>query len=72
LYDLKTNRFINPGIRSMDCRLCMNVYIENLVLLNQVNAMPDQYETSWRERMRLTKWLEKGLGKDNKICEGNV
>ncbi|XP_059448871.1 F-box/kelch-repeat protein At3g06240-like [Corylus avellana] len=44
MYDLKTNRIINHGIRNM-YRLSMNAYIESLVLLNQVNAMPDQYET---------------------------
>jgi F-box interacting protein len=59
LYDLKTNRFINLGIRNKGYELCMNTYIESLVLLDQVNAIPDQYETSSRERIRLTKWLEK-------------
>ena len=45
LYDLKTNRIINHGIRGM-YRLSMNAYIESLVLRNQVNAMPDEYKTS--------------------------
>jgi hypothetical protein len=45
LYDLKTNRIINHGIRGM-YHLSMNAYIESLVLLNQVNAMPYGYKTS--------------------------
>ncbi|KAE8007948.1 hypothetical protein FH972_004502 [Carpinus fangiana] len=45
LYDLKTKRIINHGIRGM-YRLSMNAYIESLVLRNQVNAMPDEYKTS--------------------------
>jgi hypothetical protein len=59
LYDLKTNRFINLGIRNKGYELCMNTHIESLVLLHQANAIPDHYETSSRERILLTKWLEK-------------
>jgi len=56
LYDPMVNRFINLGITSMGCMgIVINTYKESLLLLNQVNAMPDQYQTSSREMMQLAK-----------------
>jgi len=40
LYDPKTNRFLNLGIRNMGTSLLiMNTYVQSLVLLNQVNVV---------------------------------
>jgi len=40
LYDPKTNRFLNLGIRNMGTSLrIMNTYVQSLVLLNQVNVV---------------------------------
>jgi F-box interacting protein len=61
LYDPKTNRFLHLGIRSRSCLNIMNTYEESLVLLDQVNAMPEAQSTRLfqGERMGLTEWLEK-------------
>jgi hypothetical protein len=39
LYDLKTNRFLNLGIRNMNRLRIMNTYVQSLVLLDQVNVV---------------------------------
>jgi hypothetical protein len=43
LYDPMTNGFLNLGIRNINYCLCiMNTYVQSLVLLDQVNAVPDR------------------------------
>jgi hypothetical protein len=67
LYDLKTQRFVSPGIKKRHYfLLSMHTCIESLVLLDEVNVMQEYQTCSW-ERMQLTNVVREDLGKHNEI-----